>query len=193
MTRLLVWYLRDQITRKGEIQVNVKPLVHWKPYLILTVFVISLASVPSFAQSTNVYVLKNPTGGQPYNVNYTVTGAAINDILINTHETSVVISLNSTSDGNLIIDLPRTLIDAKAGANDDQFIVLVDDTYTDFHESKTSTDRTLSIAFTDGTQRIEVIGTQVVPEFGSLSFVILTVSILSMVVIFSKTKSKFGL
>lgn|GEM_PF-793707 len=182
-----------QIARKGEIQVNVKSLVHWKPYLILTVFVISLASVPSFAQSTNVYVLKNPVGGQPYNVNYTITGATINDMLINTHETSVVISLNSTSDGNLIVDLPRTLIDAKAGANDDQFIVLVDDTYTDFHESKTSTDRTLSIAFTNGTQRIEVIGTQIVPEFGSLSFVILTVSILSMVIIFSKTKSKFDL
>jgi hypothetical protein len=167
--------------------------VHWKPCLILTVFVISLASVPSFAQSMNIYVIKNPAGGQSYNVNYTIAGATINNMLINTHETSLVISLNSTSDGNLIIDLPRTLIDAKVGANDDQFIVLVDDTYTDFHENKTGTDRTLSIAFTNGTERIEVIGTQVLPEFGSLSFVILAVSILSMLVIFSKTKFKFGL
>ncbi|MGB6463602.1 MAG: PEFG-CTERM sorting domain-containing protein [Nitrosotalea sp.] len=185
--------MRGRITRKGKIQVNVKPLVHWKPYLILTVFVISLASVPSFAQSMNIYVIKNPVGGQSYNVNYTITGATINDMLINTHETSIVISLNSTSDGNLIIDLPRTLIDAKAGANDDQFIVLVDDTYTDFHESKTGTDRTLSIAFTSGTERIEVIGTQVLPEFGSLSFVILAVSFLSIIAISSKIKSKFGL
>ena len=167
--------------------------MHWKPYLILTVFVISLASVPSFAQSTNIYVIKNPAGGQPYNVNYTITGATVNNMLISTHETSLVISLNSTSDGNLIIDLPRTLIDAKVGANDNQFIVLVDDTYTDFHESKTGTDRTLSVAFTNGTERIEIIGTQVLPEFGSMSFVILIVSILSIIAISSKTKFKFGL
>ncbi len=167
--------------------------MHWKLYLILAVFVISLAGAPSFAQSTNIYVIKNPAGGQPYNINYTITGATINDMLISTHETSLVISLNSTSDGNLIIDLPRTLIDAKVGANDDQFIVLVDDTYTDFHETKTGTDRTLSIAFTNGTERIEIIGTQVLPEFGSLSFAILAVSILSIIVISSKTKFKFGL
>lgn len=167
--------------------------MRWKPYLILIVFVISLAGVPSFAQSMNVYVIKNPSGGQAYNVNYTLTGATVNDMLVNTHETSLVISINSTSDGNLIIDLPRTLIDAKAGANDDQFIVLLDDTYSDYHESKTGTDRTLSIAFTNGTERIEVIGTQVLPEFGSLSFVILAVSILSIIIISSKTKSKFSL
>ncbi|MDE1827367.1 MAG: hypothetical protein KGH83_07250, partial [Thaumarchaeota archaeon] len=98
--------------------------MHWESYLILTVFVISMAGVPSFAQSMNTYVIKNPAGGQAYNVNYTLTGATVNDMLINTHETSLVISINSTSDGNLIIDLPRTLIDAKVGANDDQFIVL---------------------------------------------------------------------
>lgn len=167
--------------------------MRWKPYLILAVFVISLASVPSFAQSANTYVIKNPAGGQPYNVNYTITGATINNMLISTHETSLVISLNSTSDGNLIIDLPRTLIDAKVGANDDQFIVLVDDTYTNFHEDKTGTDRTLSIAFTNGTERIEIIGTQVLPEFGSMSYVILIVSILSIIAISSKTKFKFGL
>jgi predicted secreted protein with PEFG-CTERM motif len=164
--------------------------VYWKSCLILIVFVISLASVPSFAQSMNTYVIKNPAGGQPYNVNYTITGATVNDMLVNTHETSLVILLNSTNDGSLIIDLPRTLIDAKYGASDDQFIVLVDDTYTDFHENKTSTDRTLSIAFTNGTERIEIIGTRVIPEFGSLSVFILAVSILSIIAISSKTKFK---
>lgn len=164
--------------------------MHWKSCLILIVFGISLASVPSFAQSMNTYVIKNPAGGQPYSINYTITGATVNDMLVNTHETSLVILLNSTKDGRLIIDLPRTLIDAKNGASDDQFIVLVDDTYTDFHENKTSTDRTLSIAFTNGTERIEIIGTRVLPEFGSLPVFILAVSILSIIAISSKTKFK---
>ncbi len=167
--------------------------MHLKPYLVLTVITLSLATVPSFAQSANSYVVSNPQGGQSYNVNYTVTGATIDNIFVSTQETSLVILINSTSDGSLVIDLPRTLIDAKAGQNDDNFIVLVDDTYTDFHESKTNTDRTLSIPFTSGSERIEVIGTQVVPEFGSLSYVILAVSIVSIIAISAKSRFKFGI
>ncbi len=162
--------------------------MHWKSYLILSLAVISLAGAPSFAQSTNSYTIKNPQGGQPYTVNYTITGATINNMLINTHETSLVISINSTSDGTLTIDLPRTLIDAKNGVSDDQFIVLVDDTYTNFHETKTSTDRTLSIAFTGGTERIEIIGTQALPEFGLMSCIVLATSLLSVIVISTRVR-----
>lgn len=162
--------------------------MRWSSFLILSILVVSFASVPSFAQSTNNYFIKNPQGGQPYAVSYTITGAAINSMVINRHETLLVISINSTNDGTLAIDLPRTLIDAKNGLADDQFIVLVDDTYTTFHESKTSTDRTLSISFTSGTQRIEIIGTQVLPEFGSLSSVVLAVSFLSIVAISARRK-----
>lgn len=162
--------------------------MRWSLFLILSILVISSADLPSFAQTTNSYFIKNPQGGQPYAVNYTITGATINSIVVNRHETSLVISMNSTSDGTLVIDLPRTLIDAKNGLADDQFIVLVDDTYTTFHESKTSTDRTISVSFTSGTQRIEIIGTQVLPEFGSLSSVTLAVSILSVVAISARRK-----
>ena len=163
-----------------------------RPYVILAVVLISFTSLPSFAQLTNSYTVKNPQGGQPYTINYTITGAAINDIQVNTHETSLIILINSTSDGNLVIDLPRSLIDAKAGANDDNFIVLVDDTYTSFHETKTGTDRTLSIAFTGGTERIEIIGTQVLPEFGSVSVAILAISVVSIVVISARSRFKLG-
>ncbi|MDE1727390.1 MAG: PEFG-CTERM sorting domain-containing protein [Thaumarchaeota archaeon] len=162
-------------------------------YLILIVFALSLTSIPSFAQTTNIFTVKNPAGGQPYSVNYSITGATINDMLISTHETSLIISLNSTSNGNLVINLPRNLIDAKAGLGDDRFIVLVDDTYTTFHESKTDANRTLSIAFTNGTQRIEIIGTQVLPEFGSLSLAILAVSVMSIVAISAKIRFKSSL
>ncbi|MDE1815512.1 MAG: PEFG-CTERM sorting domain-containing protein [Thaumarchaeota archaeon] len=166
--------------------------MHLRPYAILAVLVLSLASVPSFAQLTNSYTVKNPQGGQSYTINYTLTGATISDVQVNTHDTSLVILINSTSDGNLVVDMPRSLIDAKAGANDDNFIVLVDDTYTSFHETKTGTDRTLSIAFNGGTERIEIIGTQVLPEFGSVSVAILAMSVVSIVVISARSRFKFG-
>jgi predicted secreted protein with PEFG-CTERM motif len=119
-----------------------------------------------------------------------MTGATISDMTVNTHETSLVILINSTSDGNLVIDMPRTLIDAKAGVNDDNFIVLVDDTYTGFHETKTDTDRTLSIAFTGGTERIEIIGTQVLPEFGPLTLTIFAISVVSIITISARSRFK---
>ena len=139
------------------------------------------------------YTVKNPQGGEAYTVNYSLTGATINDMQINIPDTSLVILINSTNDGNLVIDLPRNLIDAKAGTSDDKFIVLVDDTYTSFHETTTNTDRTLSIAFAGGTGRIEIIGTQVVPEFDSLSIVVLVVSITSVLVISTRTRFRFHL
>lgn len=162
-------------------------------YSILTVLAISLITVPSFAQTMNTYPVKDPTSGQSYNVNYSISNATVTDMSINSQETSLVISLQTTGDGTMTITLSRSLIDAKAGANDDQFFVLEDGADTDFQETKTSTDRTLSISFSDGTEKIEIIGTQVVPEFGTLSYVVLAISILSIIAISAKTRFKFGL
>ncbi|MDE1765145.1 MAG: PEFG-CTERM sorting domain-containing protein [Thaumarchaeota archaeon] len=152
-----------------------------------------MTSIPSFAQSMNVYTVKNPQGGQSYTINYSITGAVINDIQVSTRETSLIILMNSTNDGNLVVDLPRNLIDAKQGTSDDQFIVLVDDTYASFHETKTDTDRTLSIAFAGGTERIEIIGTQVLPEFGPMPLAILALSVVSIIAISAKSRFRFNL
>ncbi len=93
----------------------------------------------------------------------------------------------------MTITMPRALIDAKTSTGDDQFFVLVDGADTDFTESKTSTDRTVTVSFQQGTQQIEIIGTQVVPEFGGLSFIVLVAAIISIVAISAKTRLKFSL
>lgn len=164
--------------------------MRWKLLVILGVVLSSFQLLPSFEQTTQEYSVKNPQGGESYSVNYSLTGAVVNDMSINTQETSLVILMNSTADGNMVIDLPRTLIDAKAGSSDDQFIVLVDDTYASFHEKKTDTDRTITIPFTAGSSRIEIIGTQVVPEFGPLTAFVFAASLLSLIVV--STRLKFG-
>ena len=48
------------------------------------------------------------------------------------------------------------------------------------------------VSFPQDTNQIEVIGTQVVPEFGGLSFVVLMVAIISIVAISAKTRLKFS-
>jgi predicted secreted protein with PEFG-CTERM motif len=88
--------------------------------------------------------------------------------------------------------LPRSLIDAKASSGDDQFFVLVDGADTDFTETKTDANRTVTVSFPQDTKQIEVIGTQVVPEFSGMSFVVLMVAIISIVAISAKTRLKFS-
>ena len=184
-------HVHPRTASKGEIQVNIKPVVLWKFLVLSAVAVLSISVVPSFAQASQAYVVNNPQGAGSYNVNYTITGATIEDMRVDSADTSLVLLINSTGDGNLVVDLPRSLIDAKAGSGDDQFIVLVDDTYSSFHEDKSGTDRTLTIPFAVGSQRIEVIGTQVVPEFGPAAAAVLAVSVLAIVAVSNKARLGF--
>ena len=158
----------------------------------MVTLVISLGVAPVFAQTQNQFAVTDPSGGQSYPVNYGITGGKVNDMTLDTNATSLVVSVQTTGDGSLTLTLPRTLIDARAGGADDLFFVLVDGADTEFNETKTSTDRTITVSFTDGTEQIEVIGTQVVPEFGSVAVVILTIAILSTIVFSAKTRIKLG-
>jgi predicted secreted protein with PEFG-CTERM motif len=162
-------------------------------YVLMAVMIFSIAIAPVFAQESQQYTVKDAQSGQSYTVNYGITGATIDDISINPQDTSLIVSLASSNDGNLTMTMPRSLIDAKASTGDDQFFVLVDGADTDFTESKTNADRTITVSFPQDTRQIEVIGTQVVPEFGGLSFVVLMIAIVSIVAVSAKTRLKFSL
>ena len=166
--------------------------MHWFSYAIMAALVFSIGVAPVFAQTPQQFAVKDVQSGQSYTVNYGVTGATVNDISISQQDTSLLVTLTSSSDGNLTMTMPRSLIDAKATLGDDQFFVLVDGADSDFTESKTTDSRTITVSIPEGTQEVEVIGTQVVPEFGSLSFVVLVIAIISIVAISSKTRLKFG-
>jgi len=93
-----------------------------------------------------------------YSVGYSITGGSILSIIPDVDAKSLVIKISTTSDGELTITLPRALIDAKYNGDDDEFFVLVDGVETDYYETKTSSDRTLTIAFKAGANEIEIIG-----------------------------------
>ena len=180
------------VTRKGQIPHYKKYSMHWFSYAILATLIFSMGMAPVFAQTPQQFTVKDAQSGQSFTVDYSIHGATVDDISISPQDTSLMISLKSSSDGNLTMTLPRSLIDAKTGMGDDQFFVLVDGADTDFTESKTDTDRTITVSFSTDTQQIEIIGTKVVPEFGGLSFVVLMIAIISIVAISTKTRLKFG-
>jgi predicted secreted protein with PEFG-CTERM motif len=122
-------------------------------------------------------------------LSYTITGGSVLSVTPDDEANSLIIGISTTSDGELTITLPRELIDAIGpDGQEDTFFVLIDGEEVDFDETKTTTDRTLTIAFPDGAEEIEIIGSFVVPEFGTIAALILAIAIISIIAVSSKTK-----
>ena len=126
--------------------------------------------------------------GTDFMVNYKITGGKLVSITPDVEAHSLIIAMTASQDGSLVITLPRSLIDAKMGDQDDTFFVLVDGEEVDFEETATSTDRTLTIQFPAGAEEIEIIGTVVIPEFGTIAVMILAVAIISIIAVSAKSR-----
>ena len=136
--------------------------------------------------------LKGPitVQGTDFELTYGISGGVINQVFPDTETHSLIVQIDSISNGTLAIKLPREVIDAKFGEEDDNFFVVIDGLEVDFDETKTGNERTVTIDFPQGTEEIEIIGTSVVPEFGAITILILIVSIFSAIFV---SKSKLGL
>ena len=122
-------------------------------------------------------------------IGYEITGGKLLSIMPDVDANSLIVSIDATSDGSLTLTIPRSVADALfENGDDDEFFVLIDGEEVDFDETKTSTDRTLTISFPEGAEEIEIIGTWVVPEFGTIAAMILAVAIISIIAVSAKSK-----
>jgi len=121
-------------------------------------------------------------------IGYEITGGKLLSIIPDVDSNSLIISIDATDDGSLTLTIPRSVMDATINGDDDDFFVLIDGEEVDFDEITTSTNRTLTIAFPAGAEEIEIIGTFVVPEFGTIAAMILAVAIISIIAISAKSR-----
>ncbi|MFB5632973.1 MAG: PEFG-CTERM sorting domain-containing protein [Nitrosopumilus sp.] len=122
-------------------------------------------------------------------IGYEISGAKLLGITPDEGAFSLIISIDAMEDGSITLTIPRSVLDATLpGGGDDEFFVLVDGEEVDFDETATSTDRTLTIAFPAGAEEIEIIGTFVVPEFGTIAAMILAVAIISIIAVSAKSR-----
>ncbi len=121
-------------------------------------------------------------------IGYEITGGKLVSIMPDVDANSLLISIDATDDGSLTLTIPRSVLDATFNGEDDDFFVLVDDEEVDFDEITSSTDRTLTIPFSAGSELIEIIGTFVIPEFGTIAAMILAVAIISIIAISAKSR-----
>jgi len=128
--------------------------------------------------------------GTDIELTYAIAGGVINQVIPDIEAQSLMVQIDSISNGTLVIKLPREAIDAKFGEEDDDFFVLIDGVESDFDETRTGVERTLTIEYPEGTEEIEIIGTYVIPEFGGIAVLILMVSVFSVIFV-SRNKLAF--
>jgi len=121
-------------------------------------------------------------------VSYEITNANLINVIPDLDAVSLLIYIQATDDGSITLTIPRSVLDATINNGDDEFFVLVDGEEVDFEEIVTDMDRTLTIEFLTGSEQIEIIGTFVIPEFGTIAAMILAVAIISIVAISAKSR-----
>ncbi|HYL72547.1 MAG TPA: hypothetical protein VES63_00070 [Candidatus Acidoferrum sp.] len=97
-----------------------------------------------------------------FTINYNITGSGkILDAKMDAQSQALIVLINATEDGQLVIVLPRNMIHATTSTNmDDVFIILDNNQEIQYKEVHNTLDaRTLLISFQKGINKIEIIGT----------------------------------
>ena len=110
------------------------------------------------------------------------SGAPVTSITANADDDSVIIAIDAADDGVLSVTLHSEVITA---FDDGTYFVLIDNEEVEFEQSGSS----LTIPYGAGNERVEIVGSHVVPEFGTIAMIILAVALVSIIAITAKTRT----
>jgi len=116
-----------------------------------------------------------------------VTNGEVISVIAKTTEDSLVINLETTEDGVLSFTTSDFLI---RPFSDGGFFVLVDGEEID---SATYENKILTIPYTANTKKIEVYGSYVIPEFGTIAMIILAMAVVSIIILSRKNSVSYSL
>ena len=149
--------------------------------------------------TSSLFPVDIPNSGS-FDLGYSIIGGEVRDIILNQDNYSLLIEFNAESNGNIVLKLPRENIESKTNDGMDEiFIILISKTGLDsedfvevqFEEIETGPDfRTVRIQFEEDDRWIKVIGTYVIPEFGTIVTMILLIAVTTTIVMY---KSKFSI
>jgi len=113
----------------------------------------------------------------------TVTSGVIHHIGGNTDDSTLLVHLfGADDDGKLEITLNSDII---TPFDDGSYFVIVNGEEVEFMQMG----NTLHVDYEAGTEKIEIVGSHVVPEFGTIAMIVLAVAIISIIAITAKTKT----
>ena len=149
--------------------------------------------------TSSLFPVDIPNSGS-FDLGYSIIGGEVRDIILNQDNYSLLIEFNADSNGNIVLKLPRENIESKTNDGMDEiFIILISKTGLDsedfvevqFEEIETGPDfRTVRIQFEEDDRWIKIVGTYVIPEFGTIVTMILLIAVTTTIVMY---KSKFSI
>jgi hypothetical protein len=121
-------------------------------------------------------------------IKYNLTGGKISNMTAMRENSTLILDITTNDDGNITIELPRNIIDSKNPKNQDEdYVVFADGQHIGAEQTITNNRlRTLSIDFEKGVNQIEIAGTRIVPEFGQLNGLLLSLSIIGTLAVAMK-------
>ena len=115
-------------------------------------------------------------------LNTSISGGSVSSIITNSDDATLVVAIDAADDGELSITLDSNYITA---FDDGSYFVLVNNEEVWFSQDG----NILTIPFEAGTEKIEIVGSAVVPEFGTIAMIVLAVAIVSIIAITAKTRT----
>ena len=110
------------------------------------------------------------------------SGASVTSITANADDDSVIIVIDAVDDGELSVQLHDKVIKA---FDDGSYFVLIDNEEVWFEQNGNS----LTIPYEAGNEKVEIVGSYAVPEFGTIAMIILAVAMVSIIAITAKTRT----
>ena len=133
----------------------------------------------SIAETETTSFYEFPEGQIAYDVTCSNTSPSFRG---NADDNSILIEIDGTHDGVLTIALDEEIIKP---FDDGSFFVLVNnEEIQDFVQEENK----LTITCNAETERIEIVGSWAIPEFGTIAVMILVVAIVSIIIVSAKTK-----
>ena len=132
------------------------------PTVLLSLAVLIAVSAPAFAQ----------TGA----LDYDIRGGEVTRVEIDDDSNSLVLEIDARTRGELVLTIPRNLIDAKTNNEDTDFEIQVSGLGLNFFdEEKTSQDRTVTIPFSRSDYVVVITGTHLFGQDNSKQSVASTI------------------
>jgi len=139
-----------------------------------------------------IYEVRKPDQTGTFDIPYGINGGSVKSIVVEPTILGLITTIQADQDGSLTLDLGRQWIDAKTGSDgksgdDDRFIVFIDGAQAQYQESNIKQgSRLITINFQEGDSEIEVVGTYVVPEFGTVVMLTLALATISATILIRK-------
>ena len=140
-------------------------------------------------ETTTIFEVNTVNHGT-FDVKYTIKGGTMKDMITDSSIFGIIVQIESTDNGTISLDLPREFIGAERQDGEDGFfIILIDGEEVEYQEPVIFSDsRVITINFEAGDSDIQIIGTYVVPEFGTIAVMILITGIITVILV---SRNKF--